>query len=60
MSALIVVSKSPYAVQTDASGAYEIPTVEPGSYRLVAYAGSRKFERPLDITGPIEVTIAGS
>jgi plastocyanin len=58
MSALIVVSKSPYAVQTDSSGAYEIPAVEPGSYRLVAYAGSRKFEKPLDVTGPIEVTFA--
>ncbi len=58
MSALIVVSKSPYAVQTDAAGAYEMPSVEPGSYQLVAYAGSRKFQKPLDVTGSTEATIA--
>jgi plastocyanin len=60
MSALIVVTKSPYAVQTDATGAYEIPAVEPGSYRLIAYAGSRKFEKPLEVAGATEATIAGS
>lgn len=40
MSALVVVTRSPYVATTNAAGEYEIPDVPPGDYRLHVY-----FER---------------
>ncbi len=49
MSAVVVASRSPYAAQAAADGAFEIAGVTPGDYTLTVYADVRKIERPVAV-----------
>jgi hypothetical protein len=51
MGALIVATSTPYAMQSDAAGAYAFDNVEAGAYRLVVWAGAKKLEKPVDVSG---------
>jgi hypothetical protein len=51
MSAQIVSTATPYAALADAAGAFEFPDVVAGSYLLIAYAGARTVEQPIEVGG---------
>ena len=59
MSAQILASASPYTAIADASGAFSIANVANGPYKAIAYAGSAKIEKEINVaTGmaPIDLT----
>lgn len=61
MSALIVSTSSPYAVQTDATGSFTFDEVEAGSYLLRVYAGLQKLEKRIDVAGAsTEVSVSAT
>lgn len=59
MSASIFSSSSPYTVLADASGAFTIPNVPNGPYKAVAYSGSRRIEKEVNVAAggpPLDLT----
>ena len=52
MSAEIVATSTPYVVVADPDGAFTFSDVKPGSYTATAYAGVRRIQRPIEVTGP--------
>lgn len=50
MSAVVVATSSPYAVQAANDGAFAIPNVAPGAYTLTVYADVRKIQRAIEVT----------
>jgi plastocyanin len=59
MWALIVATASPYAAQTDSTGAFSFENVEAGAYTVRVYAGSQKLEQAIDVTaGDAEANFA--
>jgi plastocyanin len=60
MHADIFVTSAPYAVVADENGTFTFPEVAAGSYTLALYAGGRRIERTVEVTGPrTEVTVSG-
>lgn len=53
MSAEIVSTSSPYALQADTDGSYAFEDVAPGTYTLTVYAGGKKTERDVTVTAPL-------
>jgi plastocyanin len=51
MSAQILATSSPYVAIAGDDGQFGFPEVEPGAYTLVVYTGSRRIERPLEVSG---------
>ena len=51
MAAEIVSTATPYAMVADADGRFAFEDVAPGAYKLVVYAGGRKTERNVEMTG---------
>jgi len=51
MSAQIVATSTPYATLADATGWFEFPDVVVGAYVLMAYAGARTVEEPIEVAG---------
>jgi plastocyanin len=61
MSAFIMVSPTPYFVQTDAGGNYKIANVPDGKYSVVAWHEGMKMQtKPVDVagTGKADFTLA--
>jgi plastocyanin len=52
MAATIVATTSPYFAVSDATGAFTIPNVEPGSYKLTALVSGQSVERSVEVAGP--------
>ena len=52
MHANIFVSRTPYTAVADATGAFSIANVEPGSYTARAFSGGAPTERSVDVTAP--------
>ncbi len=58
MRATILVAATPYATIADENGAFTFPSVVPGSYRLVGFAGENEVARVVEISGErTELTI---
>ena len=52
MSGFIVISPTPYYVQTDASGAYKIDNVPDGQYTVTAWhEGTKSVSKPVTVSG---------
>jgi plastocyanin len=49
MAAQIVATGTPYSAVADASGAYSIPGVPSGTYKVVVFTGSQKIEREVTV-----------
>ena len=61
MWALVVSTSSPYAMQTDESGAFAFENVDTGSYTVRVYAGARMLERAIEVTSDgMEVSFAAN
>lgn len=61
MFALVVATSSPYAMQTDESGAFAFEHVDAGSYTVRVYAGARILERAIEVTrGGMEVSFTAN
>jgi plastocyanin len=50
MSATILVTSTPYATIAASDGSFTFGDVSPGSYRLTAYSGVLRFQRPVEVT----------
>jgi plastocyanin len=51
MKAVIVATSTPYAAYADAKGAFSVPNVPPGQYRLKISADGRDSERLVKVSG---------
>jgi plastocyanin len=51
MQAFLIVTRTPYAVVVDDSGAFTIPDVRPGAYLLRIAAAGETTERKVDVAG---------
>jgi plastocyanin len=51
MQALVIITRTPYAVVVDDSGAFSIPEVQPGAYTLRIAAAGGTTERKVDVAG---------
>jgi plastocyanin len=61
MWALVVSTSSPYAMQTDESGAFAFDNVAAGSYTVRVYVGARTLERAIEVTSSsMEVSFAAN
>jgi len=61
MSGFIIVSPTPYFVQTDSAGNFKIENVPDGKYNVVAWhEGSKPQTKPVDVagTGKVDFTLA--
>lgn len=59
MSGYIVVSPTPYFVETDAAGNFRIDNIPDGKYTVVAWHEGSKLERkPVDVAGTAKVEFA--
>jgi len=50
MSAQIFVATSPYVVTAERDGSFTFQDVVPGGYTLSVYAGTRRFDQPIQVT----------
>lgn len=52
MAAIVFSTSTPYAVQADRDGGFELHDVVPGTYTATVYAGAEAIERVVDVVGP--------
>jgi hypothetical protein len=52
MASLIVASASPYAKLADEDGNVQFDDVQPGTYTVTVYSGTRRLEQQIDVKGP--------
>ena len=52
MTAVILVTSTPYAVVASKDGSFSLPDVPPGPYDLTVRAGARRIRRVVEIEGP--------
>ena len=59
MSGYIIVSPTPYYVQTDATGNFKIDNVPDGNYTVVAWhEGSKPQSKPVTVAGSTAANVA--
>jgi plastocyanin len=60
MAALVVSMSTPHTTLADGEGKFALHDVPPGAYKLIAYAGTQRLEREVEVgAGRTEVSVAG-